>query len=305
MKINPDTLRYHRKRSGLSQEALASVSGISKKSISRLESGSSERNNQHTIKRLADALGVTEQDLCHPIQETEGTFTVCKGNTFSKVTVFIDHETRIAFEIIKQRYNLSEHDIVSVAPLLFIILAEASLNWRKRTVSEWSELIERIYKLEKRNPHLDLSTDIDYENHLICEHETREINSIDQSDIFANYTDSGEAENVNPFVEYLKRVSLKHAPGLVDVDHDSDRSKKLPAYLIKPVIDHFTGGDDRARYALLRKHARLGSMPADLWGDDATERRIAWLAQQVPDEEWKKHQAAERALGESVEDFGI
>lgn len=294
MKINPDTLKFHRERCGLSQEALASVCGISKKSISRIESGSSEGNRQHTIKRLADKLSVTEQDLCQPIEEREENFTVYEGNIFRKVTVFIDPETHIALEFIKQRYNVPDKNILSIAPLLFIILAEASLNWRKKFLSESSELLERIYKLEELHPYLDLSDGIGM-------WQSAESKSIDKSDIFADYNNF---EYINLFIEYLKGVSLKHAAGLVDVDHGSDGSK-LPAYLIKPGMDHFTGGDDRARYALLHKHARLGSMPADLWGDDAKERRVAWLAQRVPDEEWEKHQAAEQARGASVDDFGI
>lgn len=301
MNINPDTLKFHRERCGLSQEALASVSGVSKKSISRIESGSSGANRQHIIKRLAETLGVTEKDLCQIAEEPGDDFTHKEGSVFRRMTVFIDPETFIAFEFIKQRYNVLDKDILAIAPLLFIILAEASLNWRRKTVSEWSELRERIYKLEQRNPHLDLSDDVNYINYLHYEHKTSEINSIDKGDIYADYY---TFQYANPFVEYLKGVSLKHAAGLVDVDHRSEGSK-LPAYLIKPLIDNLTGGDDRARYALLHKHARLGSMPADLWGDDAKEPRVAWLAQRVPDEEWEKHQAAEQALEASVDDFGI
>lgn len=300
MKINPDTLKFHRERCGLSQEALASVSGISKKTISRIESGETQEHRKVTIERLADKLSITEQDLCQPVEKTEGKFTVKEGSVFRKVTVFFDAETHIAFEFTKQRYNVPEKDILSIAPLLFIILAEASLKWRKRILSESFELLQRISKLEERNPQLDLSDQINIWG-------AEEKNSIYTSDIFANYLkvpDYFKDKYVNPFAEYLKGVSLKHAAGLVDVDHGSDGSK-LPAYVIKPMIDIFTGGDERARYALLHKHARLGSMPADLWGDDAKERRVAWLAQRVPDEEWEKHQAAEQAPKASVDDFGI
>ena len=57
MRINPDALRAIRERSGLSQTALSTISGISQGHISQLESGQ-RRSRPETVHRLAAALGV-------------------------------------------------------------------------------------------------------------------------------------------------------------------------------------------------------------------------------------------------------
>lgn len=307
MKINPDTLKFHRERCRLSQEALASVCGISKKSISRIESGSSGVNRQQIIKRLADKLGVTEQDLCQPIKETDDNFAVYEGNIFRKLTTHLSPEANLAFAFVEERYGVSSEDLIEMAPLSFLLLAEASLNWRREKLKQAEDAFDRLSHLGAAFPHLSFCGGPRHEEDMLG----IEQSCIDQGDVFG-FQLKAEAKGFggieppgNPFARYLALLAAKHARDLVEVEqYDPDAA--LPSYMIRTdKIERLTGGDDRARYALANGYALKRDIPAELLGDDAKERRVAWLAKRVPEEEWTKHQAAETDLRVFLEELGI
>src|SRR5258707_1119851 len=56
-------LKEVREAAGLSQQALAVRAGLSISVVSRLEQGAQDNPRLHTIKAIADALGVTVDDL--------------------------------------------------------------------------------------------------------------------------------------------------------------------------------------------------------------------------------------------------
>ena len=55
-------LRWLRETAGLTQEELASRAGLTRKAISMLERGERKRPYPHTVRALADALGLSEQE---------------------------------------------------------------------------------------------------------------------------------------------------------------------------------------------------------------------------------------------------
>ena len=62
MRINPETLKKLRNKNGLSQQTLADASGVSKKTIARIEGGKGEPRGD-TVKLLAKALRVEPEVL--------------------------------------------------------------------------------------------------------------------------------------------------------------------------------------------------------------------------------------------------
>ncbi|MGH3087530.1 MAG: helix-turn-helix domain-containing protein, partial [Rubrobacteraceae bacterium] len=56
-------LRRVREASGLSQEGLAARAGISAKAVGALERGERKRPHPHTARSLADALGLSDEDM--------------------------------------------------------------------------------------------------------------------------------------------------------------------------------------------------------------------------------------------------
>jgi DNA-binding SARP family transcriptional activator/tetratricopeptide (TPR) repeat protein/DNA-binding XRE family transcriptional regulator len=63
------TVREHRRRAGLSQQALADMAGMSVRTLRELEQGRVDRPRRDTVTRLADSLGLDDDDraiLCGP-----------------------------------------------------------------------------------------------------------------------------------------------------------------------------------------------------------------------------------------------
>ncbi len=58
-------LRQYRQAAGLTQEELAERAGLSVKAISALESGRRRRPYPHTVRALADALGLSDEERAH------------------------------------------------------------------------------------------------------------------------------------------------------------------------------------------------------------------------------------------------
>ena len=58
-----------------------------------------------------------------------------------QVNAEIAPKARLAYDLVKSRYCVSATEIINMAPLLFSLLAEGSLGWRRRKLDEASEAI--------------------------------------------------------------------------------------------------------------------------------------------------------------------
>lgn len=307
MKINSEALKFHRDRCELSQEALASVSKVSKKTISRIESGTLDGNRKEAIERLARALGITHEALCRPPEENADQGADTSESVYRKLTTHLSPEANLAFAFVEERYGVSSEYLIEMAPLLFTLLAEASLNWRREKLKQAEDAFDRLSSIGAAFPHLSFCGGPRREEDML----DIEQSCIDEGDVFGSQLKveakgfGGIEPPGNPFARYLALLAAKHARDLIEVEH-YDPDAALPSYMIRTdKIERLTGGDDRARYALAHGYALKRDIPAELLGDDAKERRVAWLAKRVPEEEWTKHQAAEADLRAFLEKLGI
>ena len=62
-RVRGDVIRYHRKRSRLTQQQLAERAGLSLGQVSRIEGGKIETPHFGTIERIATALGMESDDF--------------------------------------------------------------------------------------------------------------------------------------------------------------------------------------------------------------------------------------------------
>lgn len=302
MKINPDTLRYYRDRCGLSQEDLAEESKLTKKTISRIESGEIQEPRARTIKLLAEALKIAEDTLSRPPDKNQEQDADTSEYAYRKLTTHLSPDANLAFAFIEERYGVKSEDLIEMAPLSFLLLAEASLNWRRARYIDFKSALDRLC-----HPYLEVTLDfVDTEQ--VVDFDS---SSIKEADIFGTMlrnelkTFRGNFTCNNPFIEYLRRVAAKYAPSLVEIE-PSDPSQTVPSYMMRSAkIEELTGGDDRARYALARGYALKRDIPAELLGDDTKEQRVAWLAKRVPEEKWAEHQAAKTDLRALLEKLGI
>ena len=154
MRINPDRLRSLRKKQKLSIAKLAEKTkrvdveqtGITEKTIQRIERQSlpNQTAHEHTVECLAKALdveaGVLTGEL--PLPDVEGLFTDDSGR--GQINVQIGPKIRLAYDLIRERYDVNTTNLVSMAPLFFALLASGSLAWRKEKLKGVKEAIKSL-----------------------------------------------------------------------------------------------------------------------------------------------------------------
>ncbi len=150
MRINPDRLRSLRKKQNLSIAKLAEKTGvvnppgITEKTIQRLERQSSPNQTarEHTVECLAKALdveaGVLTGEL--PLPDVEDLFTDDSGHV--RINAQIGPKTRLAYDLIREQYDVTATNLISIAPLFFALLASGSLAWRKEKLKGVKEAIK-------------------------------------------------------------------------------------------------------------------------------------------------------------------
>lgn len=301
--INPETLKQCRKRGGLSQEGLAKVSKVSKKTIARIEAGRPSANST-SIKRLSDALRVTPEKLSGqsgPDERDKRNLGYCTLRTS------IDGNAGLAFQMVEKCYGISQQNQIALAPLFTALLAEGSLAWRRQKLEEAEEAANTLM-------------DADYGHRLFVvagaraeegAHAERE--SIERRDVFGEKVMEYAAdsmgidpESTDPFTEYLKRFAGQSGAELVRIPTETmsgsgdfyewEASSQFGAssvsYSINPEeLDRLTGGDRWARTALQRGHVKIADIPEDLLDDDVSDKRIEWLGNKISQDERDEFEA--------------
>ena len=134
--IDPQALKAARKRRGLSQQQLADTLRCTKDTVSRWERGAASRVRSHLRERLPEALRVTWEQLTKPADHSAN---LLGGPT---VKVSIGERARAALQLTAVRYEIHPREILELAPLLFVILAERSLLARNRRFEELRATLE-------------------------------------------------------------------------------------------------------------------------------------------------------------------
>ncbi len=298
MNINPQTLQAIRHQRGLSQQMLADMSHVTKKTISRIETGAGDPNRvrNNTIQRLASALGVKSGDLGKAPSDHSDRERFLADAGYQQVKSHISGDAALAYQQVNDRYGISRNALAEMAPLFFVLLAESSLVWRREALKEIDEATEALRKLdcETTGHHLSFVNAV----YRIEEGSGGEENSIEERDIFGENL-SGYAFDLgynptvsNPFAEFLRHLCKKiDDREVVELDLHGDEylenmNGRVPSYRIfGPQFDQITGEDFWAQLAVKRGYTTISEIPGDLLDDDKKDERIEWLCSQIPESE--------------------
>lgn len=238
--INPRSLKALREARKLTQEKLAEKAGLSKRVVAACEDSSRDsRPREATAVKLAKALGVSvsalseEQVDLQPHERPEPT------------TVRMTDIARENYQLIKEKYDVSRDEVVEFAPIMFAILAEMSLEWRRRTYTKWRD-------------------SLDHEDPLVWEDVQNEWFAIGDNDIFFHPSHKSRFEhngNDNRFGDFLNWLLKEwcveetiiwnyievdfdhfHAISFNDVKREqiTDTGTRIPAGMIKKNFDKFS-----------------------------------------------------------------
>lgn len=289
MKIDSDRLRILRKRKGFTRPQLEKLSGITKRTIQRLEREphQSQKTREDTLNRLAKALSVEPDVLTGDLPLPESDEVPVSDQA---------PKTRLAYDLIKRRYGVSRTEIINLAPLFFVLLAEESLTQRHEKLKEAEEAFSRLRKIDGfwHGSHA-------YGEEVIREGIEAEKDSIANIDLFgehllddehyhrnAFFDEPFDSSKNNPFTHYLRKLAEElDIPGVVDVDEgvlSLASDFKFPHYdICSDELNRIANGSPDAKKALEIGFARLSEIPDELMAEDASEERAMWLKEKLPD----------------------
>ena len=295
-KINPKRLKEARTSKGhgkgWSRQQLSNQSEISGRQIARIESSEADvMVRATTAERLAQALGISVERLAgdEPIQANQPSLP--DGLQF---TVKVDIGVQFAYDMIRRKYGPSRKDVIRLAPVLFVLLAERSLEWRRQRLKEVEEAIERVRKVSEGSQALYFTNQV-WRVEEGCKVEQE---SIEQGDFLADlhrqkmknephFMDDESLYKANPFCEYLNKVAMDL--GLEkDIRVDWDESPwGSYVFLYYEKFEEIVGDSEEAFQALAYGDVRLSEIPKELMPErDADERkdeRIQWLEDKLSD----------------------
>lgn len=317
-KIDPHRLR--KLRGGTSRKKLADRARISERQLRRLESnpGGSRSVREHTLTRLAKALGVDIGVLTGELALPESGKAATPDAGRVQIGAQIPPRARLAYDLVERRYGVSMTEIIGVAPLFFVLLAEGSLARRREKCEESCGVLKQL-----QEAWMEIGHDVTEGGTFLSEEAYRhEEASIEKADIFGRHVVENAddffgvtlgdpnpfegdkqlsdlisdilarrvtLEATNPFAAYLRELSKNlDKPGAVVVVNGDLRygvPPKFPAYDIwRDEIDRMANGSPDARRTLELGYARLSDIPDELMDEDPGEKRAAWLEEKLPDD---------------------
>ena len=206
--IHPKRLRDLRERKKLSRRKLAERSGISERQIGRIEKSSADVPvRPNTIMKLAVALGVNAEMLVDD-PTTLDPLPVPPSQDI-QLSIKISPQVRLAYDLVKHRYGPSQKDIINLAPLLFVLHAEGSLNWRRQWLEEAKETTNRLRQLaEEREGFNSEVLDWEWENSFEAEQESIKNNELLGDEILSGkgYWHPSDLLET-PFLDYVARLT--------------------------------------------------------------------------------------------------
>lgn len=295
MQVEPNRLKSLRESKGWSRALLAERSKISQRQITRIEASAADaagRVRERTVTELARALGVEPGVLTGNLPMPDaGPHTPSSRGVSRQVSARLQAEASLACTLVEHRYGVSRTTLFNAAPLMFVLLAEGSLVWRREKLKEVGEATDRLCNLGVG--HLAFATNADVGRFGAGGEEE----SIAKRDLFGKEVseeafDMGYDRSMNnPFADYLRHLAAQIGdPDIVEMNEDEGIEffgplEDFPEFTVCGAdFRKFTGGSGWLNLAAKLGLLHLDRIPEELLADDAFDERIAWLKERLDEQ---------------------
>ena len=206
--IHPKRLKDLRTRKKLSRKKLADRAGVSERQISRIEASKKDVPvRMNTMIELASSLGVDPEMLVDD-PTTLDPLPVPPSQDV-QLSIKINSQVRLAYDLVKHRYGPSQKEIIKLAPLLYVLLAEGSLAWRREWLEKTKAAKEHLEQLTgEREGFYTEEQDLDWDESFEAEKESIERNELLGDEILSGrgYWQPWDGME-NPFLDYVTKLS--------------------------------------------------------------------------------------------------
>lgn len=271
--ISPDRLKELRSRNRLRQGELAQRSGISKDTISRLERGVLPGNRKHTIDQLSKALEVPPGVLTGELPLPDAG----KGRrreSRRQAQVKVSGNALNALFLVARRYNVPMIRIIEIAPILFALAAEESLEMRRENLEKMKAYYEGFFPMNHVSTILKSKENADIVFDL-------ESSLIEKKDVMSIINDPEHDHILHaPFENYIQNKLLYTEEEIMLWEFNN---KGVLYDICSKEISDIVDGDASAKEAIWFGDVMLSEVPRHLWQDDTSAERLAWIKAAISD----------------------
>jgi hypothetical protein len=226
-----------------------------------------------------------------PISSTGQTGHEPADDTSYQLKIRLDGQARNAFSLAKLRYNVSLTQIAALAPFLFVVVAEMSLQRRRAKLEQFEKAIEDTVALVGNFPHLQMGGySVQATESLEAEQD-----SIESKDIFAELLPGEVCPDwePNPFFHQLNELAGSSG-GEATIE---TACSSFFAYTVCPnEALALAGGQQELADDLVSGLALIHEIPRDLLAAERTEERVTWLRAQAESRRAKWENISPEAL---------
>ena len=306
-RVMPAVLSELRRRRGWSRRQLAEAARVSVQLVEKAEKGPEpSQMRTHAVSRLAREFGVGE--------------TVLRGEDEVPPLTAMPPEAamnlpaspalRLTYELVKRRYGADSKDLFVLAPLLFVLLAEGSLAWRRRKLAAAREASEALDALGCQHATLYFGR---YQQavEVGMAAEEKSINFADvlgskvwNDDMAEFHGFSEDDTNITPFADYLQELAdeiglpevVRFGGSLLFIDQGLHPWGTNPYEVCRGELEKVASQSPAAQAALEWGDVRLSEIPPGLREDEAVEKRVAWLESKLSEDARQRLEKHERLI---------
>jgi transcriptional regulator with XRE-family HTH domain len=298
-KINGRRIKALRQQLGLNQEAFAEDVGVVLGTVSRWERGQIDRVREQTLTKICSVLKVSERDISDegPLVERE-----IAQQEKRQMNLSVSEACRNALHLVALRYEVTRQQIVELAPLLFFIAAEQSLQMRRKRLDDARDAASAV--LNAAPPHLALyCCAVDDERALDIEERSIKERDLFGTTVFENVgepddRDWDEGEG-NPFASFLSDALRNVSEPAESVRVWGPPSAQASYEICGDQAAAFVGGNADAVRAILQGKAALHNMPEI--GKSSPAERAEWACAELERSEREARAELEREKREAEE----
>ena len=218
--IHPEALKTAREsQPTMTQQQLADAVGCTKDTVSRWERGKSSRVQSRYREPLRAALGVKKwEDLTKPPKRTADAPEDKDVPYHVWIKFLAGKGMHTALHLVALRYDIHRWDVLKIAPLLFLIVAERSLLERKRRLDD---IEAKMGEAEQSFPSHMIGI-VAGRNEYGEDPTEEERKSIESRDIFGRKLPAPSddrlewEEEANPFINFIRALARELPEDAVD-----------------------------------------------------------------------------------------